>query len=229
MQRETAARDIVTALELPPPRALVLLNGGTAELPAALEAQLRSLLADGLARLAAEDGITLLTGGTEAGIFALLGQGIAKWKLPVQCIGVVPSGPIRWPGASSGEASLEPHHSHFVAVAGEAWGDETATMYALAAAFACPSLAVFAGGGKITLREMEANVTQQRAMLLIAGSGRKADAVLAARGGAETGDTAVRQIARDGRIVPFPLEGSAEQFRETIKRHLWPAPPPALR
>lgn len=44
----------------------------------------------------------------------------------------------------------------------------------------CPSLAVFAGGSDIALREMQANVAQGRAMLLLAGSSRNTDAVLAA-------------------------------------------------
>ena len=222
VKRETEPKEILTALQLPTPRALVLLNGGTAKLSVDLEARLRSLLHEGLARIAAEEQITLLTGGTDAGIFSLLGEGIAKWQPAVSCIGVVPSGPIRWPGQTSGDASLEPHHSHFVVVEGENWGDETATMYALAAAFTCPSLAVFAGGGSITLREMQANVEQRRGMILIAGSGRNTDVVLAARAGSSVDDSLVQSIARDGLITSFALGDDPAKFIRLLKARLVP-------
>lgn len=216
----TSASHIASALALGTPKAVVLLNGGTAPLDPEQEAQLRRLLHEGLARLAAESQITLITGGTEAGIFAVLGEGIAKWTPGVRCIGVVPSGPIRWPGSQTGDAALEPHHSHFVVVRGERWGDETATMYALAAAFGRPSIAVFAGGGKITLAEMQANLAANREMILLAGSGRNTDAVLAAKQGGSTNDPLVRKIAMEGNITPFPMSGGVDDFRRLVEAHL---------
>jgi hydrogenase maturation factor len=117
---------------------------------------------------------------------------------------------------------LEPHHSHFVLVEGEAWGDETETMYALIKEWggACPTVAVFAGGGEVTLQEMRCNVEQGRKMILLAGSGRKTDAVLAARRGDSSLDTSVREIAAKGEIISFDLHGDARSLASLVRESL---------
>jgi hypothetical protein len=231
VRQDTPADAMIAALKLPPPRGLICLNGGTAELGQTLEMQLRRLLVDGLARVAAENAITLVTGGTDAGIFSLLGEGLAKWGRQAPCLGVTPSKPVTWPGRSGGETSLEPHHSHFIVVEGEDWGDETQTMYSVVQALSrdCSSIAVFAGGGNVTLGEMQANVKQDREMILIAGSGRSTDAVLDIRAGSTSPDQALREIASKGKIVCFEIDGSAEQFARVLQGHISPASlnPPA--
>jgi SLOG in TRPM, prokaryote len=122
VDQDTPANAVIAALKLPQPNALACLNGGTAELSDDLKADLSRLLADGLARVAAENAITLLTGGTDAGIFSLLGQGLAKWERKAPCIGVIPAAPVTWPGREQGDTPLEPNHSHFVVVEGKEWG-----------------------------------------------------------------------------------------------------------
>ena len=223
MYRDTPSEEIVAALALPVPRALVILNGGTARLEQALQARLAAALADGLARVAAEERLTVITGGTDAGVFHLFGAGLARWGRTAPCIGVAVGELVRYPGHPDGEASLEPNHSHFVLTAGRQWGDETATMYALAAALTrdCPSLAVFAGGGDIALREMQANVTQGRAMLLLAGSGRTTDAVLAAAAGEPSGNADLDAVARYPGIVPAAIADDPAQLRATVRRLLF--------
>ena len=214
---------LVELLQLPPCRGLVLLNGGTAQLEADLAAQLAAVLADGLARVAAEEGLTVITGGTDAGIFHLYGQGVAAWGRTAPAIGVAVGPLVAYPGHPGGEALLEPHHSHFVLVAGNAWGDETATMYDLAQALSrnCPSLAIFAGGGEIATHELLANVAQGRRLVLLAGSGRATDAVLAARAGHPVEDPRWEQIAATGDIVPVDLSTPPATLRRQIIRLLF--------
>jgi hypothetical protein len=218
--QHTPAPQIVAALELPPPRALLIFNGGTAKLPPALQQRLRDVIVSGLARAVVEAQLTVLTGGTDAGIFSLLGQGLASRGRSAPCIGVTVAEPVTWPGKADGEAALEPHHSHFVLVNEGDWGTETATMYDLAAALshACPSLAVFASGGEITIHEMQANVRQNRPMILLAGSGRNTDAVLAARTGQAADDPRVAEIARAGNIIPFNLNAEPQALHALIRR-----------
>jgi SLOG in TRPM, prokaryote len=98
--QDTSAGEIIAVLKLPRPRALICLNGGTAELGETLKMQLRRLLVDGLACVAAENAIMLVTDGTDAGIFSLLGEGLAKWGRQAPCLGVTPSTPVTWPGRS---------------------------------------------------------------------------------------------------------------------------------
>jgi hypothetical protein len=221
--QHTPADSIVAALKLPQPRAVICLNGGTAELDEGLNTGLRRLMVDGLARIAAENSITLVTGGTDAGIFSLLGAGLEKWGCKAPCLGVIPSTQVTWPGRSDGgETPLEPHHSHFIVVNGNDWGDETPTMYSVVQSLSqnCYSLAVFAGGGDITLREMQANVKQGREMILIAGSGRSTDAVLNIRDGSASSIDVLREIASQGRINRFDINESPEQFVQLLMSHI---------
>jgi hypothetical protein len=221
VSRSTSSQQIIESLELPKPRALVVLNGGTVELKGLLQMRLRQLLQDGLACIAQEEGITLVTGGTNAGIFALLGEGLAKWGRSAPCIGVAVADLVRWPIDPAGGESLEPHHSHFVLIPGENWGDETMTMYDLVASLShiCPSLAIFAGGGEITKREMEVNVEQEREMILLAGSGRTTDTVI---GALDTGDDSrLAEIAQKGKIIPFNIESQPSALSKLIRHILF--------
>jgi hypothetical protein len=229
MYRGAPSEEIVAALALPAPRALVILNGGTARWEHALQARLTAALADGLARVVAEDHLTVITGGTDAGIFHLFGEGLARWGRTAPCVGVAVAALVSYPGHPGGEAPLEPNHSHFILTAGRHWGDETATMYAVAAALArdCPSLAVFAGGGEIALREMQANVAQGRTMLLLAGSGRNTDAVLAAAAGGPSGNADLDAVARYPGIAPAAVSDDPARVRATVRRLLFGGEKPA--
>lgn len=224
-QKETISRTLA-ALELPTPRSLLILNGGTAKMDASLEAVLEPVLIDGLARVVCDEEITTITGGTDAGIFRVFGQGLGRWGRTAPCIGVAVRGLVSWPGQPAGEASLEPHHSHFVLVDGQRWGDETETMYALAAALAadCPSAAVFAGGGEIAIHEMLANVRQQRPMILLAGSGRAVDDVLAIRRGQTPADQRISAIAGQGRLLAHDLASPPASLQALVRQVLGGSP-----
>ncbi len=215
VDKRTPAQQIVSRLQLPRPRALVILNGTTDKIEPRIRSCLASLLQDGLARIAAEEQLTLITGGTWSGIFALLGEGLAIWGRRGPCIGVTVGSRVTWPGRikvrpplrwlRSKRTPLEAHHSHFVLVEGRRWGDETGVMYELAGELAkgCPSLALFAGGGKVTLDEMERNVDQGRKMVLLVGSGRVTDAI---------GEVLVRKEAKTDRIVRIAEHGDISLF-----------------
>ena len=212
------------ALALPPPRALLVLNGGTAELAHDLQAQLARLLGDGLARVVAEEHITVITGATDAGIFALFGQGAERWRLTAPCIGVTVASVVAWPGHPQADAPmLESHHTHFVLTAGSTWGAETAIMYALADALArnAPTITVFAGGGQIVIQEMEVSVAQGRGMILLAGSGRATDAVLATRAGQLSDDPRIEEIAHAGRITAFDINQNPAELRALVRHKLF--------
>jgi SLOG in TRPM, prokaryote len=218
----TPAAEVLAALELPPARGLVVLNGGTADLGPTLAAALRRVIAGELARVAAEERLTLLTGGTRAGIFALLGDGLDVTGLTAPCIGVVPRGLVTWPGGPAGtdRVPLEPHHSHFVLVEGSAWGDETAMLAALSGELArtAPSIVVLASGGVVARREVAHHVRQAREVVVVAGSGRLADDIAAALDGDRQADPAVSELL-SGRLTSFQLAGGGG-LDELIRRRL---------
>lgn len=229
--RETPLPLIVSALEIPPPHSLLIVNGGTSQLEPELYQQLGLLMEDGLARVSAEERLTLITGGTNMGVFALLGHGLAKWGRTAPCIGVVVDQLIRWPGtppawfpnAQPAElAPLETHHSHFVLVEGSEWGDETQTMSALCATLGegIPSLMVIANGGNVLRKEVLNNVRQGREILVITESGRFADELAAVvRGEAQPANADIAEIAGDGRITLFDLRQKPAEFADLV-RHL---------
>jgi hypothetical protein len=208
-------RRVIAALELPAPRAVLVLNGGAAGLAGEVESQLGLILA-ALARVVVEDEITVVSGGTQSGVFALFGEALRQLDGPqAACIGVTVAG-------RAGLSKLEPHHSHFVLVEGQHWGDETPVMYDLVAALAsaCPSLALFAGGGQVAFVEMLHNVSQQREMILIAGSKGATDAVVQARSAPSVPDPRIEHILHHGRITLSPIDRATQEIPLLVRNRL---------
>jgi hypothetical protein len=202
--------DAAQALGLSPSRALIVLNGGTAELSPDLSASLRRVLGGGLARVSIEEELMVVTGGTDAGIFAILGQALGDERT-APCVGVVPAGRVVWErgdpraeGSSEEErVPLEPHHSHFLLVEGDEWGIETDAMLALCEALSAgvPSLVVLAGGGAGARREVLAQLHAGREVVVIAGTGRFADTLAGASAGTAPMGEETAEMLRDGRVT----------------------------
>jgi SLOG in TRPM, prokaryote len=216
------AAAVVAGLGLPPTRGLVVLNGGTADLDPVLADAVRRSIGDELAGVAAEQRLTVLTGGTKAGIFAMLGEGLGAAGGTAPCIGVVPSGCVTWPGEAAGDAELillEPHHSHFVLVEGSAWGDETAMLCALSQELsrAAPAVVVLASGGAIARNEVACHLRQGREVIVLAGSGRLADDIASALDGDGTADPAIAELL-SGPLTVFDLAGGGRLDDLVLRR-----------
>lgn len=97
-------------------------------------------------------------------------------------------------------------------------------MYNLVAALSrtCPSLTIFAGGGKITISEMQYNVLQKRELILIAGSKRSTDMAIAARAGNDVANESIQQIASAGRITVFGIHQPATDLAALVRSRLLP-------
>jgi ABC-type sugar transport system substrate-binding protein len=85
-------------------------------------------------------------------------------------------------------------------------------MYRVAAAVAAgrPSVAVFAAGGSIALKEMQENIEQNREMILISGSKGSSDAVAAVHRGAPTSERDLMEISSKGKLTTFALDQKPE-------------------
>lgn len=151
--------ELLAALGLPAPRATVILNGTTAECDPALA----GVLGD-LAAAVRRERLTVVTGGTDAGIFALFGAAMGD-EPTAPLVGVAPRG--------RAGVALEPHHTHHLIVEGDAWGDETPALLALAGALGrlAPSMAVICGGGPVTRTEVAGHQAAGRPIVAVAGSG----------------------------------------------------------
>lgn len=218
--------EFLSALQLPPGRPLIILNGSTHASLTVLYARITPLLQAGLAAWLAHRGAVAITGGTNAGIFALLGRGFADYGQPAACIGVTVAACLRHPERNPHGVALEPHHTHSVLTAGQHWGDETALMYALAAAYApvAQSLTLVVGGGPLTLNEVEASVAQGRRILAVAESGGVADALLAAAAGQGSADPRLQHLATQAHLYRIEADAAPAHLGRLLDHLLLGAP-----
>lgn len=220
-----SGNEAVAALGLPRPRGVIVLNGGTADLPAELTAMLQHSLR-ALADVAVEERLTVVTGGTDAGVFALFGQALGD-AATAPCIGVVPDSRVAWPGrepatrAAQAEppVPLEPHHTHFLLVEGAEWGVETDAMLALTGALSkgSASLAVLAGGGEGARREVLGHVRAERKVIVLAESGRLADELTGALAGRGGGDA---ELAATGLVTVLEADEPPSALTELVRTSL---------
>ena len=177
---------VLAELGLPSRTTTLVINGETTEDPGFPSADVRRALAAVISELSGRPGPVIISGGTDAGVFALLGEVVAELGFTGPVIGVVPTGKIDRPEGTP----LEPHHTDIVRVAGDEWGDETPTMLALCRELdrRGPVVVLIAGGGEQTMIEIEGHLADRRSLLLLAGTGRVADDLAA-------------QPSRDGQAV----------------------------
>ena len=157
--------------------------GGAAGLDAAAASDLASV-ASGIVQAADTCGAVVVDGGTDAGVMRLVGRARAAAGNRVPLLGVVVQSLGGLPGVPlEGEmAALEPHHSHFALVPGSAWGDEAPWIARLAGAVAGSerSVTVLVNGGEIAWTDVAESVRAKRPVLAVSGTGRTADALVAA-------------------------------------------------
>ncbi len=228
-QPDAEPHEVVRALGLSQPRALILLVGGAEGLEPEVGARLRQLFSRGIARAAAETGALILDGGTQSGGMSLMGEGVSAWGAPSPLVGVAPAGCVSYPGAPASEGDgprspLDSRHSHFVLVDSDTWGDETPTLYRLAEhlARASPVVVVLVNGGERSKQELLHAVRRGWPLVVLQGSGRLADE-LAARvhhpSPAPT-DPVLAEILSEGQLDVFPVQGSPSELKRLIRREL---------
>jgi hypothetical protein len=221
-----SGEEAVAALGVPRPRGVIVLNGGTADLPAELGGALRRSLG-ALADVAVEERLTVVTGGTDAGVFALFGQALGD-DATAPCIGVVPELRVAWRGREWPSAGpergalpvpLEPHHTHFLLVAGAEWGVETDAMLALAGALSegSASLAVLAGGGDGARREVLGHVRAGRKVVVLGQSGRLADELMGSLAG---GGGGVAELTTAGLVTVLDADEPPSAFADLVRADL---------
>ena len=215
----TSAADVLKELRLPASKGLVVFNGGTTTLSDVDLRRLRPVL-DRLLSLVDEDGLTLLTGATDAGVFSVLGEVAksrpGKWRM----VGVAPLKLVSLDGAQTPldpeRTPLEPNHTDFVLVDTARWGGETCMMLDLAREIARrrPSVAVLASGGDITRTELLGHIRDGRAIVVLAGSGRLADEIAEAQRseGSET-DPVLNEIVHRGQLAVLDIEDASAPGR----------------
>lgn len=216
-QPDQSARRVLRQLRWRPARGLVVVNGGTREMSETDTRRLADIFREGVAGVAAEERLDILTGATDAGVFRVLGIAVDAQPTGRRVVGVAPAHLVAWSrdrdGSRSDLVPLEPHHTDFVLVDGARWGDETPLMLALAREVDRhqPTVAVLAGGGSVARAELRGHVADGRPTIVLQGTGALADELASAHraGGSET-DPELNEIVHRGRLVVLnTLRGDA--------------------
>ena len=164
-------------------------------------------------------------------------------------VGVSPA-PEVLPVGGRGRTAIDLHHSHVVAIdnpdwvrrkrragwrpADGYWGSEIEPMYRLFATLARgrPAITIVANGGSGTLEEVRHNLRQRRRMIVIAGSGRAADAIIAVLRGRTPRDPETRRLCEAAGKLPlrahrhlidiFPLRRGTRRLAQLVAERLSP-------
>ena len=198
--------DIIGALDIRGHKAVLLIIGGADSIDEKLKSRLTQLFSRGIARAVATMSAVTVDGGTQAGVMALMGEGVADRGFKSALVGVAPLGLVSYPGSEGkGETPLDPNHSHFVLVGGKAWGSETGVIFKLVSALRSsktPAVALLIGGGAVTKNEALQAVRQNLPLHIVEGSGGTADEIASAWKAKrrQPEDPVMAEIISDGRI-----------------------------
>jgi hypothetical protein len=196
----------IDVLGLHPPRPTVVVVGGAAGLDKARIDGLPAVFATGIAPVMGRCGAVGVDGGTPFGVMRLFGEARAAGEAAFPLVGVVAAGPVKLPRGQAfahAETVLEAHHTHFIVVPGENWGDEAPWIAYSATILAgtAPSITVLIGGGQIAYSDVQHSVEAGRRVVVVAGSGGTADVLAGApahrRAAALIGSGLIRVVQQD--------------------------------
>ncbi|MGE3287352.1 MAG: hypothetical protein AB7J32_14775 [Pseudonocardia sp.] len=214
-----STEDVAAALDGSGPgreRTVIVLVGGAGGLGEEMLAALADVLRDEVVPVAEQRKAVVVDGGTDSGVMRLIGRARAAAGGGFPLVGVAAEGTVVAPEARTSApdaAALEPNHTLFLLVPGANWGDETAWIAEVAGVVAGdrPSVTLLVNGGPIAYDDVDASLTARRRVVVLAGSGRAADAIADVRAGRGGDDraaaiaasplTSVAHIGRPGAVA----------------------------
>jgi hypothetical protein len=201
--RITATDEIPAALDragLRRGRPVVVLVGGADGMSESdLEAVAEVLLEEVVPLVERLDAVAI-DGGTDSGVMRLIGRARSASGGRFPLLGVAAEGTVVVPGAGTASpdaAELEPNHTLFLIVPGTHWGDEARWIIDVARVVASgrPSVTLLVNGGQIAYDDVAGSLDSGRPVVVLAGSGRTADAIADAQAGHGEDDRAVKIAA----------------------------------
>lgn len=218
---------IVKLLGLKVPGPVIFISGGAADMSEDDIAATTQVIEAGLATFAEARHITIIDGGTNAGVMRMMGQARQKYHLSFPLIGVAPRLKVEYPlfPNQRSEARLEAGHSHFVLIDYGGWGHESQAIVDLTRTISggtYPMLGILINGGKIAEQDIYLATTKGEnriPILVLDGSGRKADELSTAMKTGTTSSKVIRAIVEGGAIDLVSLHGGAAAMLAKLERH----------
>lgn len=220
----SATEQVESALQtltMPTPRATLVVIGGASGLTEDYLSCLRVLFVEIICPFVEAHQLAVVDGGTDSGVMRLMGKARAETQSTFPLVGVVVRKKTFLPHEAQpaeDASALEPNHSHFVLVPGEAWGDESPWISQVANGISgeMPSATLLINGGAIALhKDVPNSLDSQRPVLVIAGSGRAADQLAAALQGS-TSDDALDTLVSTGLIQSVALTEGTERLKQAL-------------
>jgi len=149
----------------------------------------------------------VVDGGTDSGVMRAVGRARSKARAAFLLVGVASRGTVALPGASAvaDAATVDKHHTHLLLVPGRKWGDEGPWLADVADVLAGNqrSVTLLVNGGDIAYDDADRSLERGRPVIVLAGTGRAADAIADAAAGRSSDPRALR-VAQSSltRVVP---------------------------
>jgi hypothetical protein len=169
-------------------RVVVVLVGGAAGMSEGDLETVAEVLVEEVVPLVERLDAVVIDGGTDSGVMRLIGRARSASGGRFPLLGVAAAGTVVVPGAGTAPpdaARLEPNHTLFLIVPGTDWGDEARWIMDVARVVASgqSSVTLLVNGGQIAYDDVAGSLDNGRPVVVLAGSGRTADAIAEARTG----------------------------------------------
>ncbi|MGK7873781.1 MAG: hypothetical protein AB4426_10865 [Xenococcaceae cyanobacterium] len=176
-----------------------------------------------------QSGAAVLDGGTDSGIMQLIGYTRASLDATFPLVGVAPIGKVKLPELleePNANHSLAPHHTHFILVPGNNFGDESPWLARISSLLSegFPSCTLVINGGRVTLMDVANSIQEGHPTLLLEGSGRTADRLASALNQSVDleGDEQVKEMVASGLLQTIDLKQSFEVTTDKLLKLLTP-------
>jgi hypothetical protein len=175
---------ILDALAVGRGRPVLVLVGGAGRMSHEHLGQIAEVLARQVVPVLGRLGAAVVDGATDSGVMRMMGEARSAAGADFPLVGVAAEGTVSAfpPATRAKAANIEPHHSHVILVPGNSWGDESPWLANVAAVLAgtSPSVTLVVNGGEITYHDINRSLERHRPVVVLAGTGRAADAIAAA-------------------------------------------------
>lgn len=221
-----SANAILRHFGLETPRPVIFISGGAAGMSAD-EVESTQEVMESIAAFAEQHNIVVIDGGTESGVMKMIGDARRDHRYTFILIGVAPRLLVSYPNYDNERSQSDLHdgHSHFVLVESDSWGKESRLIVELTRAISnqqFPMLGILINGGKVAEQDIYLATTKgdnRIPILVLEGSGRKADEVSNAIKTGTTSSRIIRAIVAGGEISLVNIGAGHDAMRAKLEKH----------